>query len=61
MDPLTWAADDNIYAGAGGNMCSLMNYWKVTGHPNQHHSRMCFMTYFPKPGPGYEAGRRQER
>ena len=38
MWPLTWAADDNIYAGAGDNMGSPMNFWKVTGHPGQHHS-----------------------
>ena len=38
MWPLTWAADDNNYAGAGDNMGSPMNFWKVSGHPGQHHS-----------------------
>ena len=38
MWPLTWAADGNIYAGAGDNTDSPMNFWKVVGHPDQYHS-----------------------
>ncbi len=38
MWPLTWAADGNLYAGAGDNTDSPMNVWKVCGHPEPHHS-----------------------
>ncbi|MFO7631607.1 MAG: hypothetical protein R6W76_03655, partial [Caldilinea sp.] len=38
MWPLTWAADGNIYAGAGDNTDSPMNFWKVVGHPDPYHS-----------------------
>ncbi|MHC4789811.1 MAG: hypothetical protein ACYS8K_11545, partial [Planctomycetota bacterium] len=37
MWPLTWAADDNIYAGAGDNCSSPMNFWRVEGDPNVPH------------------------
>jgi hypothetical protein len=33
MWPITWAADDNLYAGAGDNSHSPMNFWKITGDP----------------------------
>ena len=33
MWPLTWAADGNIYGGAGDNMGSPMNFWKISGNP----------------------------
>ena len=31
MWPITWAADGNLYGGAGDNMGSPMNFWKITG------------------------------
>lgn len=30
MWPITWADDDNMYGGAGDNMGSPMNFWKIT-------------------------------
>jgi hypothetical protein len=33
MWPITWAADDNLYGGAGDNSWSPMNFWKITGAP----------------------------
>lgn len=38
MWPLTWAADGNLYAAAGDNTDSPMNFWQVGGHPEPHHS-----------------------
>jgi len=35
MWPLTWAADGNLYAGAGDNLDSPMNFWKVVGDPSE--------------------------
>jgi hypothetical protein len=34
MWPLTWAADGNLYGGAGDNCHSPMNFWKITGEPS---------------------------
>lgn len=34
MWPITWGADDNMYAGAGDNRGSPMNFWRVTGCPD---------------------------
>jgi hypothetical protein len=31
---MTWAADDNMYAGAGDNRGSPMNFWRIRGGPN---------------------------
>jgi len=31
MWPLTWAADDNLYGGAGDNQGSPMNFWRIEG------------------------------
>lgn len=41
MWPITWAADDNLYAGAGDNGGFLdypqkMNFWRITGTPPDH-------------------------
>lgn len=33
MWPLTWAADGNIYGGAGDNLGSPLNFWKISGSP----------------------------
>lgn len=33
MWPLTWAADDHMYGGAGDNMGSPMNFWRIIGDP----------------------------
>jgi len=33
MWPITWAADDNLYAGAGDNLGSSMNFWRIEGLP----------------------------
>ena len=33
MWPLTWAADGSLYGGAGDNMGSPMNFWKIVGDP----------------------------
>lgn len=38
MWPITWAADGNLYGGAGDNTDSPMNFWKITGDPNKFHS-----------------------
>lgn len=42
MWPLTWAGDGNLYAGAGDNRESPMNFWRVRGTPNlepgSHHN-----------------------
>ncbi len=35
MWPLTWGADDNIYAAAGDNRSSPMNFWRVS-QPKDH-------------------------
>jgi hypothetical protein len=34
MWPLTWAKDGNMYGGAGDNMGSPMNFWKIVGDLN---------------------------
>jgi hypothetical protein len=34
MWPVTWAADDNLYGGAGDNCGSPMNFWRIEGDPN---------------------------
>ena len=34
MWPLTWAADDKYYGGAGDNLGSPMNFWRIEGHPD---------------------------
>ena len=31
MWPMTWAADDHLYAAAGDNMGSPMNFWRIEG------------------------------
>jgi hypothetical protein len=31
--PTTWAADGNLYGGAGDNQGSPMNFWRIEGHP----------------------------
>jgi len=36
MWPITWAADGNLYGGAGDNMGSPMNFWKITGETGAH-------------------------
>jgi hypothetical protein len=33
--PTTWASDGNLYAGAGDNQDSPMNFWRVEGHPGE--------------------------
>jgi hypothetical protein len=33
MWPLTWAADGNLYGGAGDNSGSPMNFWRISGEP----------------------------
>jgi hypothetical protein len=33
MWPLTWAADGNLYGGAGDNSGSPMNLWRISGAP----------------------------
>jgi len=33
MWPLTWAADGNLYGGAGDNSGSPMNFWRISGAP----------------------------
>jgi len=33
MWPITWAADGNLYGGAGDNSGSPMNFWRITGEP----------------------------
>ncbi len=33
MWPITWAADDHLYAGGGDNSGSPMNFWRVVGDP----------------------------
>jgi hypothetical protein len=33
MWPLTWAKDDNLYGGAGDNLGSPMNFWRIEGSP----------------------------
>jgi hypothetical protein len=33
MWPLTWASDDNLYGGAGDNLGSPMNFWRIEGDP----------------------------
>jgi len=33
MWPITWAKDDNLYAGAGDNRNSPLNFWRVSGEP----------------------------
>jgi len=33
MWPLTWASDDNLYGGAGDNLDSPMNFWRIEGPP----------------------------
>ncbi len=38
MWPVTWAADGNLYGGAGDNSGSPMNFWKIVGNPEPHHS-----------------------
>lgn len=35
MWPLTWAADGNLYGGAGDNQDSPMNFWRIEGHPDK--------------------------
>lgn len=35
MWPNTWACDGNIYAGAGDNRDSPMNFWRITGGPRR--------------------------
>jgi hypothetical protein len=35
MWPITWAADGNLYAAAGDNQESPMNFWRVEGHPSE--------------------------
>ena len=35
MWPLTWAADGNLYGGAGDNQDSPMNLWRIVGHPDE--------------------------
>lgn len=37
MWPLTWAADGNLYGGAGDNMDSPMNFWKIVGEPPRYY------------------------
>lgn len=34
MWPLTWAADGNLYAAAGDNLGSPMNFWRISGMPH---------------------------
>jgi hypothetical protein len=38
MWPVTWADDGNLYGGAGDNSGSPMNFWRIAGHPEPHHS-----------------------
>ena len=33
MWPTTWADDDNLYGGAGDNLGSPMNFWRIQGNP----------------------------
>jgi len=33
MWPVTWAADGELYGGAGDNSHSPMNFWKIVGEP----------------------------
>ena len=33
MWPITWAADGNLYGGAGDNSGSPMNFWRINGEP----------------------------
>ncbi len=35
MWPVTWAADGNLYGGAGDNQDSPMNFWRIEGHPGE--------------------------
>lgn len=34
MWPLTWAADGNMYGGAGDNLGSPLNFWRISGSAN---------------------------
>jgi len=34
MWPLTWGLDGHLYAGAGDNRLSPMNFWRIRGEPN---------------------------
>lgn len=35
MWPITWAMDGHLYAGAGDNQRSPMNFWRIEGHPDE--------------------------
>jgi hypothetical protein len=38
MWPITWAADGNLYAGAGDNTGSPMNFWQIIDHPEPYYA-----------------------
>lgn len=38
MWPITWADDDNLYAGAGDNCNSPMNIWRIVDNPEPYHA-----------------------
>jgi len=40
MWPITWAADDNMYAGAGDNRQSPMNFWRIRDRVQSSWGRM---------------------
>lgn len=63
MWPVTWAADGNLYAAAGDNSGSPMNFWKIVfldaeGNPRPYHqawpdsSKRSQLTLFEHLNPG---------
>lgn len=48
MWPITWADDDILYAAAGDNTQSPMNFWKIIGDPEPHYSWVMHMELIHK-------------
>jgi hypothetical protein len=43
MWPITWAADDNLYGGAGDNCRSPINVWKIIDSPEPYYSWVMYI------------------
>ncbi|MBT7164520.1 MAG: hypothetical protein HN904_17200, partial [Victivallales bacterium] len=47
MWPITWADDDNMYGGAGDNMGSPMNLWKIAIRDRELMPRVSLVNNLP--------------